>query len=495
MHLNKTLHIKDYMLILVMLLLLYGCGRIPDGDYAASVSLTGGSGKAYIQSPCSVSVEGGKAVADIIWSSSNYDYMIVGGKTYYPISTDGGSKFRIPVTLNKEMKVQADTTAMGAPHLIEYTLLFDIGDENNLPEDEAEVSYDKSDMAPIEIPGFTYISTDVSSFAKEYKIHRYDKDLLVVAVSDGRNYVVVPKGMDVPKINAQGIYIIRKPLNSIYLAASAVMCQFDSIGAMDKVTLSGTKQEDWYIDAAKDAMEAGTLVYGGKYSAPDYEMMMEKGTDLAIENTMILHTPKVLEKLEKLGITTFIDRSSYEEDPLGRLEWIKVYGVLCDKEDAAGDAFLEQTKLVEDIDLSNVEGKSVAVFAVNSGHQIVTKKRNDYFVKMIEKAGGTYASPDIESDEKAASSVTVSIEAFYDYAKDADILIYNGTIQDAPKDLKALSDMDVTFKDFKAVQSGDVWTCDKSLYQFTNRAGTIISDLYEVIAQGKENTEFFYKLK
>ena len=86
MHLNKTLHIKDYMLILVMLLLLYGCGRIPDGDYAASVSLTGGSGKAYIQSPCSVSVEGGKAVADIIWSSSNYDYMIVGGKTYYPIS-------------------------------------------------------------------------------------------------------------------------------------------------------------------------------------------------------------------------------------------------------------------------------------------------------------------------------------------------------------------------------------------------------------------------
>ncbi len=495
MHLNKTLHIKDYMLILVMLLLLYGCGRIPDGDYAASVSLTGGSGKAYIQSPCSVSVEGGKAVADIIWSSSNYDYMIVGGKTYYPISTEDGSTFRIPVTLNKEMKVQADTTAMGTPHLIEYTLLFDIGDGNNLPEDGVEVSYDKSDMEPIEIPGFTYISTDASSFAKEYKIHRYDNGLLVVAVSDGRNYVVVPKGMDAPKINAQGTYIIKKPLNSIYLAASAVMCQFDSIGAMDKVTLSGTKQEDWYIDAAKDAMEAGTLVYGGKYSAPDYEMMMEKGTDLAIENTMILHTPKVLEKLEKLGITAFIDRSSYEENPLGRLEWIKVYGVLCDKEDAANDAFLEQTKLVEDIDLSGIEGKSVAVFAVNSGHQIVTKKKNDYFVKMIETAGGTYASPDAGSDEKSASSVTVSIEAFYDYAKDADILIYNGTIQDAPADLKALADMDVTFKDFKAVQSGDVWACDKSLYQFTNKAGTIISDLYEVIAEGKETTEFFYKLK
>ena len=56
-------------------------------------------------------------------------------------------------------------------------------------------------------------------------------------------------------------------------------------------------------------------------------------------------------------------------------------------------------------------------------------------------------------------------------------------------------DMDVTFKSFKAVQSGNVWASDKSLYQFTNKTGTIISDLYEVITMGKETTEFFYKLK
>ena len=478
-----------------MLLLLSGCGRIPDGDYAASVSLTGGSGKAYIQSPCSVTVTGGKAVADIIWSSSNYDYMIVDGKTYYPISTDNGSEFQIPVSFGKEMKVQADTTAMSTAHLIDYTLVFNIGDESDTPEEEVVVSGKTSDMAPVDIAGFTYISTDENSFAKEYKIHRYDKDLLVIAVSDGRNYVVVPEEVEVPEIEASDTFVIRKPLKSIYLAASAVMCQFDSIGAVDKITLSGTKEEDWYIESAIAAMKTGSLIYGGKYSAPDYEMMMEKETDLAIENTMILHTPKVLEKLEKLGITTLIDRSSYEENPLGRLEWIKVYGALCDKEAEAKSSFDEQRKLVQDIDLTGISGKSVAFFSLNSSHQIVTRKRNDYFVKMIEEAGGEYLAPDIESDEKSASSVTVSIEAFYDYAGDADILIYNGTIQDAPKDLKALMDMDVTFKSFKAVQSGDVWASDKSLYQFTNKTGTIISDLYEVITMGKETTEFFYKLK
>ena len=478
-----------------MLVLLSGCGMVPDGDYAASVSLTGGTGKAYIESPCNVTVSGGKAVADIIWSSSNYDFMIVGGKTYYPISTENGSEFQIPVKLGKEMKVQADTTAMSTPHLIEYTLTFNIGDESETQEEMGDGADIKSDMSPIDIPGLTYIGTDESSFAEGFKIHRYDRDFAVIAVNDGRNYVVVPEGEEAPGISAADTFVIRKPLSNIYLAASAVMCQFDSIGAVDRISLSGTRRDDWYIESARQAMDDGSMEYGGKYSAPDYEMMMEKGTDLAIENTMILHTPKVLEKLEKLGIPTIIDRSSYETDPLGRLEWIRVYGLLCDKEEAAEKAFSEQQKMVEDIDLSGVTGKSVAIFSVNSNHQIVTKKRNDYFVKMIEKAGGTYVAPDLESDEKSMSSVTVSVEAFYDYARDADILIYNGTIQDAPKSVSELADMDVTFKDFEAVKSGEVWACDKSLYQYANKTGTIITDLYEVISRGKETTEFFNKLK
>jgi iron complex transport system substrate-binding protein len=114
---------------------------------------------------------------------------------------------------------------------------------------------------------------------------------------------------------------------------------------------------------------------------------------------------------------------------------------------------------------------------------------------MIEKAGGSYAAPDIQSDEDSASSVTVSIEAFHDYAKHADLPIYPGPLQDAPESISQLIDMDPTFKNFKAVKSGDVWTSDKSLYQFTNKAGTIIADLYDVITGGKEITEFFYKLK
>lgn len=73
-------------------------------------------------------------------------------------------------------------------------------------------------------------------------------------------------------------------------------------------------------------MEDGSIVFAGKYSEPDYELLVNSGCNLAIESTMILHTPKVQEMIEQMGIPVFTDRSSYENHPLGRTEWIKSLG-------------------------------------------------------------------------------------------------------------------------------------------------------------------------
>ncbi len=100
---------------------------LEDGDYPVKVTLTGGTGKAYIHSPATLHVTGGKMTVTIKWSSENYDYMIVGGKKYLPESVSGGSVFTIPVKkLGKSFKIIADTTAMSAPHEIEYKLRLDL---------------------------------------------------------------------------------------------------------------------------------------------------------------------------------------------------------------------------------------------------------------------------------------------------------------------------------------------------------------------------------
>ena len=84
-----------------------------------------GSGRATVDSPAALTVAEGKMTATIVWSSPNYDYMIVDGEKYLPTNTEGNSTFEIPVAaLGTPLTVTADTVAMSKPHEIEYTLTF-----------------------------------------------------------------------------------------------------------------------------------------------------------------------------------------------------------------------------------------------------------------------------------------------------------------------------------------------------------------------------------
>ena len=501
----------------------------------ATVTLEGGSGKASVESPCPVLERSGELLALITWSSSHYDFMIVDGEKILPVNTEGNSQFEIPLKSSAEsagtsrteslpadceMQVQADTTAMSTPHLVDYTLSFRFfktkeeaesagesqqeEDSSGATQEEAVTTADIGE-AP-ELSGLQYLSKDENEYAQGFAIYRYENEYTVLAIDDGRSYLIIPEGAEIPEETTEDLIILRRPLNRIYLAASAVMCQFDEIGAVDKVILSGLEKDGWYIEAAREAMEKGTLEYGGKYSAPDYERIVASGVNLAVESTMIHHTPKVQEKLEKLGIPVLIDRSSYESEPLGRAEWVKAYGLLTGHEEEAAQAFEEQKSYVEalrgnaEADAANTYGsdsaaqqKTVAIFSINSTRQVVTRGAGDYFGKMVEIAGGTLSTP---ATDTGRATQTVSMESFYAAAEQADILIYNASIEDAPEDLQQMCAKDSILTQFRAVREGNVWCMRSSLYQNASRTGAIIRDLHAIVSgEADEETEFFYRLK
>ena len=161
-------------------------------------------------------------------------------------------------------------------------------------------------------------------------------------------------------------------------------------------------------------MADGSLVYAGKYSAPDYEQLLQGGCTFAIENTMVTHNPEVKEKLEELGIRVMVERSSYEKHPLGRLEWIKLFGILFGKQQQADDYFNKQVKRVKPIMEKKSTGKKVAFFAVSSDGTITVRKPNDYVSAMIGLAGGTYSLGNYTDEEKnALSTMKMQMEDFY----------------------------------------------------------------------------------
>ena len=109
-----------------------------DGSYSIEVELGGGSGKSTVESPAAIEIEGGEMTATIVWSSSNYDLMVVDGAEYQPVTLDGGSTFEIPVSaLDEALPVSAETVAMSTPHMIDYTLTFDSSTIQAVSESDA----------------------------------------------------------------------------------------------------------------------------------------------------------------------------------------------------------------------------------------------------------------------------------------------------------------------------------------------------------------------
>lgn len=154
---------------------------------------------------------------------------------------------------------------------------------------------------------------------------------------------MVPEDAPLPTGLEPELTILQQPIENIYLVSTSVMDPIISIGALDSIALSGTQADGWYLRDAREAMENGRIAYAGRYSTPDYEMILNADCGLAIENTMIYHTPEVKEQLERFGIPVLVERSSYEEDPLARMEWVKLYGLLLGKKSRPSSSLRRQS--------------------------------------------------------------------------------------------------------------------------------------------------------
>ena len=345
-----------------------------------------------------------------------------------------------------------------------------------------------------EIPGLTWESSMELEYATEFAVDYYAGGYALIEVIGDCRYLVVPEGREVPEGLDGSIKVLQQPLDTIYLQATSAMALFDRIDGLGSIRLVGTRKDGWYVENAVKAMEEGKMLFSGSYSQPDYELMVEEGCDLAVESTMILHAPKVQEMIEQLGIPVFVEHASYEKHPLGRTEWVKVYGVMLDKEKEAEDFFKTQTDAIRQFrDLENT-GKTVAFFYLASNGSVNVRATTDYVPKMIEIAGGNYIFTDISDPDTKRSSISLTMEEFYNTAVGADYLIYNATIDDPIYTIDELIAKDSLFADFKAVKSGDVWCTGKYLFQATDITGELIVDFNHML-MGLEDMHFLYKLK
>ncbi len=324
-------------------------------------------------------------------------------------------------------------------------------------------------------------------YADQFSVDYYENDYALITIGDADKYLIIPKGLAIPKNLDSTITCIPQGCDKIYLAASSAMDFFRELDSLDHVGMTSTKQTDWSIPEVTAMLERGDMIYAGKYSAPDYEMLTAWNTALAIESTMIYHSPQTSEKLELLGIPVMVERSSYESKPLGRMEWIKLYGVLLGEEEKAEAFFKDQVEKMDalfenDSDMKSGEEVKTAFFYITSSGMINVRKNGDYVPEMIRMAGGTYVPSSAGSDsENALSTMNMQMEQFYTEVVDADILIYNSTIEGELINVDELISKNALFTDFEAVKEGRVYSTGKNMFQQPTAMAEMIIEMYTII--------------
>lgn len=342
----------------------------------------------------------------------------------------------------------------------------------------------KTSGAP-EIKGLEFQSETKVDHAEHFHIYKYKGGYSLIKIKDsGDEFLVVPKGKKAPEGLSDKITVLKKPVKNIYLAATACMAMFKSMDALDSVRMTSIKADEWSVPEAKKLMKQGKIIYAGKYDQPDYELILKNKCDLTVESTMITHSPETKEMLEDIGIPVLVDYSSFESDPLGRTEWIKVYGAVTGHEKQAEAFFEKQEKIINRIKKYKSTGKTVAFFYISSDGKAVVRRSSDYIPTMIKLAGGEYVFKDL-GDSSNSTSVPMSMEKFYQTAKDADIIIYNGSIDSSVKTMDALLAKNSLLKKFKAVKNNNCWCTGAAMYQRTDIIGDMTLDFHRVFT-GKE---------
>ncbi|MCR4804924.1 MAG: ABC transporter substrate-binding protein [Clostridia bacterium] len=342
----------------------------------------------------------------------------------------------------------------------------------------------------------TFTNSMPLDYAKEFTVDFYTDGTALITIHGENLFLLVPEGVSVSDEVKGDAVILQQPLTNIYQASSAMVDPFIQIDAFDRIRMTSTTAANWALPEVLAALEDGSLLYVGKYSAPDFEMVLSEGCNFVMENTMIYHSPEIKEKLEQLGLPVMVEYSSYEPHPLGRLEWIKLCGLLVGKYEDALSFFDRQLAIAGDLQEASTD-KTVAYFHISTVGSAVVRKPGDYVSKMIELAGGKYVFDHIDGqDDNALSTMNMQMESFYAGAKDADILIYNSTIVEGMDTIEELLATSGLLADFKAVQSGDVWCTEHDLFQRSSAIAGMIKDFNAVITGTAESDRltFLHKL-
>lgn len=343
-----------------------------------------------------------------------------------------------------------------------------------------------------EFGGLTYTGSMELDYANQFRVDYYEGGYSLTTLVDGVQVLVVPEGASTPEGLPENVIVVNQPVTDMLISSTPTTSLINAIGRLDTIKYTTNDLDSWYIDEVKAAMEAGEITYIGSYKEPDFEVLAAEPPMFSVFSTMLDSVPDVADKLDELGIKYIRDYATYENHPLARVEWVKLYGALLGEEEAAQAAYDEQKQMVESLGESQT-GKTCVMFYITSKGTLHVRNGSDYMARMLELAGGEYALSDFNPNQTGAEQM--EMEEFYSRAADADYIIYIWSLGGKPETLADFTAKWELLSEFKAVKDGNVFCTTPDYFQITNTLGDMIVDMNTMLTGSDAPMEYLFKLQ
>lgn len=320
-------------------------------------------------------------------------------------------------------------------------------------------------------------------YAKNFSVKYLRNGIKKVTDAEKRVLILVPEGKEVPEEFKNEI-VINTPIKDVLLGSTTEACLLRPINELGSIKAVTTKEENWQIPEVKQGLKDGKITYVGSSKNPDYEKIASIKPQMAFVYTGPSGEQSMIEKFKELNINYAVNNEYLEENPFGRMEWMKFMAAFYNKEEEAEKYFNESVKKVEEAsEKLPKDNKPTVAWGLISKGQVFAPKADSYVAKMIELAGGDYVFK-----EPGTGNAKIGLEDFYAQAKDASLFMYASSTTYAPT-LKSVLEKGPALENLKAVKDKNTWCFAPDYYQSIDKTDDLIIQLMEIIHPKDGETE------
>lgn len=348
--------------------------------------------------------------------------------------------------------------------------------------------------------GLVYESSMELDYAENFKVDYYKDGYKIITDAGGRELLLVPEGKEVPELDREMI-VKQMPLDRLVIATTVDGCWFDAIDGVDNLVAATYPEENWELESIKTGIQNGDILFIGKTKALDYELLESVEPDLFLVSEATIKKSDL--KLDELDIDTFYMGAYLEEDPRGRMEWVKLAGALTDKDEEAIAYYDNELGKIDDViekigDIDDSDRPKVGIIYWSASKQLFRVTNNHgYIPKTTELAGGLHWPQDLNTEERGGTDF--SNEDFYSAMEDVDILLYD---EGPGKEVKTKEDLLAKapfVEDLKAFQDDNIFMIKRTLWQAADRTGDVVKELNQIIndpnSPDVDEMEYYYRMK